>query len=62
MSTANLAHADISTRDAVTTQLDWDPEVDASAVGIAVKGGIVTLTGYIDNYPGNSPLSERPNG
>jgi osmotically-inducible protein OsmY len=33
-------------------QLDWDPEVDASAVGVAARNGTVTLTGYIDSYPG----------
>jgi osmotically-inducible protein OsmY len=33
-------------------QLDWDPEVDASAVGIAAKNGTVTLTGLIDTYSG----------
>jgi osmotically-inducible protein OsmY len=33
-------------------QLEWDPEVDASAVGVAAKGGTVTLTGYIDTYAG----------
>jgi osmotically-inducible protein OsmY len=33
-------------------QLDWDPEVDASAVGVAAKNGTVTLTGYIDTYAG----------
>jgi osmotically-inducible protein OsmY len=33
-------------------QLEWDPEVDASAVGVAVQGGTVTLTGYINSYAG----------
>src|SRR5688572_20530107 len=33
-------------------QLDWDPEVDASAIGVAAKSGAVTLTGYIDSYSG----------
>jgi osmotically-inducible protein OsmY len=33
-------------------QLDWDPEVDASAVGVAAKAGTVTLTGFIDTYSG----------
>jgi osmotically-inducible protein OsmY len=32
--------------------LEWDPEVDASAVGVAAKNGTVTLTGYIDTYAG----------
>jgi osmotically-inducible protein OsmY len=33
-------------------QLEWDPEVDASAVGVAAENGTVTLTGFIDTYAG----------
>src|SRR6188472_1132701 len=33
-------------------QLDWDPEVDGSAVGVAARNGTVTLTGFIDTYAG----------
>jgi osmotically-inducible protein OsmY len=36
----------------VRRQLDWDPEVDASAVGVAAQKGAVTLTGFIDTYAG----------
>jgi osmotically-inducible protein OsmY len=43
---------DLRVRDAVRRQLDWEPEVDASAVGVAAKDGTVTLTGYIDTYAG----------
>jgi osmotically-inducible protein OsmY len=39
-------------RDAVLRQLDWDPEVDASAVGVATQKGTVTLTGFVDTYSG----------
>jgi osmotically-inducible protein OsmY len=52
MSTATLTETDIRIRDAVMRQLDWDPEVDASAIGIAAKDGAVTLTGYIGTYAG----------
>ena len=52
MSTATLTEADVRVRDAVTRQLDWDPEVDASAVGVAAKSGTVTLSGFIDTYSG----------
>lgn len=50
MSTASMTDLDVSTRDAVLRELEWDPEIDASAIGIAAKGGVVTLTGYIDSY------------
>jgi osmotically-inducible protein OsmY len=52
MTTATLKETDIRLRDAVTRQLDWDPEVDASAVGVAARNGTVTLSGFIDTYAG----------
>ena len=52
MTTATLSDADVRVRDAVIRQLDWDPEVDASAVGVAARSGTVTLTGFIDTYSG----------
>ena len=52
MTTATLTEADVRVRDAVMRQLDWDPEVDASAVGVAAKNGTVTLTGFIGSYFG----------
>ena len=50
MTTANLTDDDLRLRNAVSKQLEWDPEVDASAVGVSVKGAAVTLTGFIDSY------------
>jgi osmotically-inducible protein OsmY len=47
-----MTDSDISTRTAVMRQLEWDPEVDAGAIGVAAKNGAVTLTGYIDSYSG----------
>jgi osmotically-inducible protein OsmY len=52
MSTASLTDADVQVRDAVMRQLEWDPELDASAIGVAARGGTVTLTGFIDSYSG----------
>jgi hypothetical protein len=52
MTTTNLTEADRRVRESVTRQLDWDPEVEDSAVGVAAHGGAVTLTGYIDSYAG----------
>jgi osmotically-inducible protein OsmY len=36
----------------VSNQLAWDPEVDATLVGVTAKDGIVTLSGFIDTYAG----------
>lgn len=37
-------------RDSVAMQLEWDPEVDASLIGVSAKDGIVALTGYVGTY------------
>lgn len=52
MTTVNLTDADIRLRDAVQRQLEWDPEVDAGAIGVAARSGAVTLTGHIESYAG----------
>jgi osmotically-inducible protein OsmY len=52
MTTASITETDVRLRNAVVRQLDWDPEVDASAIGVSAKDGVVTLTGFIDTYAG----------
>jgi osmotically-inducible protein OsmY len=52
MSTGALSDLDVRVREHVVHQLDWDPEVDASGIGVSAKDGVVTLTGYIDTYSG----------
>ena len=34
----------------VMRELEWDPEVNSSEVGVAVEDGIVTLSGQVDSY------------
>jgi osmotically-inducible protein OsmY len=34
----------------VMAELDWDPSINAAQVGVAVKNGVVTLTGHLDTY------------
>jgi osmotically-inducible protein OsmY len=34
----------------VITELEWDPAINASEVGVAVTNGVVTLTGHLDLY------------
>jgi osmotically-inducible protein OsmY len=52
MSTATLTDKDLRVRDAVTQQLEWDPAVDASGIGVSARNGAVTLTGSINTYAG----------
>jgi osmotically-inducible protein OsmY len=34
----------------VLAQLEWDPSVEATQIGVAAKDGVVTLTGSVVNY------------
>jgi len=35
---------------AVLSELEWEPQVKSTEIGVAVKDGIVTLSGFVDNY------------
>lgn len=50
MTTASITGTDVHVRKAVVRQLDWDPEVDAGAIGVSAHDGVVTLTGFVDSY------------
>ena len=34
----------------VEEEVDWDPELNAAAIGVLAKNGVVTLTGHIDTF------------
>jgi len=34
----------------VEAELRWDPDIDASDIGVAVKDGVVTLTGFVRSF------------
>jgi osmotically-inducible protein OsmY len=34
----------------VLEELKWDPSIDAAQIGVAVKDGVVTLTGHVSSY------------
>ena len=34
----------------VVAELNWDPAVNATAIGVAVRDGVVTLTGHLGTY------------
>lgn len=41
---------DLQLKSDVTAELVWDPTVNATRIGVAVKEGIVTLSGQVDTY------------
>ncbi len=34
----------------VTNELEWDPSITATNVGVAVKSGVVTLSGHLETF------------
>jgi osmotically-inducible protein OsmY len=34
----------------VEDELSWDPDIDATDIGVAVRNGVVTLTGFVRSY------------
>lgn len=38
-------------QDDVIAELEWDPSVDHTDIGVAVNDGVVTLAGYVKSYP-----------
>jgi osmotically-inducible protein OsmY len=34
----------------VESELKWDPDIDATDIAVAVKSGVVTLTGFVKSY------------
>jgi osmotically-inducible protein OsmY len=50
MKTKTQTNTDHQLREAVMTQLDWEPQVIATDIGVGVSEGIVTLTGFVNTY------------
>jgi osmotically-inducible protein OsmY len=50
MSTATMSRTDEQIQQDIMEELKWDARVQPNEVGVAVKEGIVTLTGWVDNY------------
>jgi osmotically-inducible protein OsmY len=46
--TTKRANKDLRTR--VLDELDWEPSIDSADIGVAVKDGVVTLTGHVPTY------------
>ena len=45
---SNIADTDL--RDRVERQLDWEPEITSTDLGVAADNGVVTLTGFVNTY------------
>jgi osmotically-inducible protein OsmY len=41
---------DTELRQDVIDELEFEPSIDAANIGVAVDGGVVTLTGHVSNY------------
>jgi osmotically-inducible protein OsmY len=52
MTTATPKGRDVRVRNAVLRQLDWDPEMNDSAVGVTARDGVVTLIGFVNTCAG----------
>jgi len=44
------ARSDDEIRNAVLMELKWDPKITSTDIGIAVKDGVATLTGFVPSY------------
>jgi osmotically-inducible protein OsmY len=48
MSTATMSDSELQRE--VLNELRWEPSVDAAHIGVSVKDGVVTLSGYVSSY------------
>lgn len=46
----DIMKTDAQLKKDIEAELEWDPAINASNVGVAVKEGVVTLTGHLDTY------------
>ena len=42
--------SDDEIRNSVLTELKWDPKITSTDIGVAVKDGVVTLSGFVSSY------------
>lgn len=50
MATSTTARTDEMIQREVLDEMNWDARVQPNEIGVAVKGGVVTLTGWVDSY------------
>jgi osmotically-inducible protein OsmY len=47
---ASEVRTDTQIQSDVLAEMRWEPRLHANEVGVSVKNGVVTLTGYVDSY------------
>jgi osmotically-inducible protein OsmY len=50
MTSGTIARTDEEIQRDVLDELDWEPRVQPNEIGVTVQEGVVTLTGWVDNY------------
>lgn len=50
MALATATRTDAEIQRDVISELTWDPRIQANEIGVSVKNGVVTLSGYVDSY------------
>jgi osmotically-inducible protein OsmY len=50
MTTATATYTDEQIQREVMEELHWDARIQPNEIGVAVEGGVVTLTGWVDSY------------
>jgi osmotically-inducible protein OsmY len=50
MATETLTRTDEEIQRDVLQELKWEPSLQPNEIGVAVKDGVVTLTGWVDSY------------
>jgi osmotically-inducible protein OsmY len=50
MATATFIRTDQEIQKDVLAELKWDAQVQPNEIGVSVKDGVVTLTGWVDSY------------
>jgi hypothetical protein len=51
MAVTSENRTDVQIQADVLAELKWKPRVQSTEIGVAVKHGVVTLTGFVDSYP-----------
>src|SRR6267378_4524892 len=50
MATATLIRTDEELQKDVLAELKWNAQIQPNEIGVSVKDGVVTLTGWVDSY------------